>query len=333
MKKYDTVDYNPWEHTDIPAPGALAYVSIACTTCCNFDCTFCSKKYKKKKHLDPGFLLHILNQAIGLGLTKVELTGGEPLLYPWFREITDYLFNHHISVVMTTNGSLITEETAAYLAARNVSVSISLSTLDEETFNQRTGTSGQLPLVLSAVALLRKAGFSHNRFPVLGIQSIATRENLDEFQEIREWAENQGCMFILNRPIPVGGLSPDNLITGGELKHLLAGGINSLPVNVPFSLDSPCNRLKTGCYIDSNAIVYPCPAIDIEAGSLHEQSLAAIWHESTLLKNCRNISVLLEGACGRCEEKVRCYGCRAVAWAARGNLYAPDPGCFRYEQE
>jgi MoaA/NifB/PqqE/SkfB family radical SAM enzyme len=325
------VSYNPWEYTEISSPGRLSYVSIACTTYCNFQCTFCSKKYKKKKHLDPGFLKQILNNAINLGLTKVELTGGEPLLYPWFREITEYLYQHHISVFIVTNGSFITEETAAYCAAKNISVSISLSTMNEDTFNNSTGTRGRFPQVLTAVKRLREAGLSNNRFPVLGVQSVAWRQNLDEFHSLREWAEEQGCMFILNRPIPVGGMSRKDLITGKELKALLSkGDKNKSGVKVPFSLDTPCNRLKAGCYIDSEALVYPCPSINVVAGSLYELSLARIWKESALLDNCRNIERLLEGSCGRCEEKGRCYGCRAVAYAYWGNLFGPDPGCFYF---
>ncbi|MBN2535399.1 MAG: radical SAM protein [Spirochaetales bacterium] len=337
MKSHNTgspVYYNPWEYTEISSPGALVYLSIACTTHCNFACTFCSKKYKAKKHLDPGFLKQIIDQAVNLGLEKVELTGGEPFLYPWFRELTEYLSSRHISVFIVTNGSFITGETAAYLAAQNISVSISLSTLNEDAFNSSSGTRGQFSCVLSAVKLLKKAGFSHNRFPVCGIQSIASRQNLDEFRTLQDWAENQGCMFILNRPIPVGGMSCDDLITGEDLKNLLVKESNRAdPVKVPFSLDSPCNRLKAGCYIDSEAMVYPCPSINSVAGSLHTQSLAQIWKESVLLDSCHHISDLLEGSCGRCEEKYRCYGCRAVAWASWGNLTGPDPGCFRFEPD
>lgn len=327
------VDYNPWEYTEIPAPGPLYYVSIACTTFCNFHCTFCSKKYKEKKHLDPDVLFRVLEEAVCLGLTKVELTGGEPLLYPWFREMSEYLFRRHISVFIVTNGSFITEETAAFLAAQNISVSLSLSTLDEDSFNNMTGTRDQFPGVLKAVKLLREAGFYHNRFPVLGIQNIASRQNLDEFQVLSDWAKEQGCMFILNRPIPVGGMSLEDMITGKELKDLFTKDKNAVSVKVPFSLDSPCNRLKAGCYIDSDARVFPCPSIDVVAGSLYEQSLASIWNESVILDNCRNISGLLEGSCGMCEEKKRCYGCRAVAWACWGNLFGPDPGCFNYKQD
>jgi MoaA/NifB/PqqE/SkfB family radical SAM enzyme len=324
------IDKNPWEYTDIFPDNKLRYLSIACTHFCNFNCTFCSKKYVAAKHLNPNFLSDTLEEAFDLGLTKVELTGGEPLLYPAFWDITALLARHDITILIVTNGSLIDAGTAERLAAIGSCVSISLSTLEEEKFNRLSGTNGAFDAVRKSVSHLQKAGFSPDKKPLMGIQSIATRDTFDEIDRLRQWAEDQGCMFILNRPIPLGGLSYDEMVSPGQLKLLLdAECEEGCEAAVPFSLDSPCNRLKAGCYLDASGLIHPCPAIDIVCGSLHERSLSDIWKNSEVLSLCRHIENHLEGACGTCGERYRCYGCRAVAWAATGRLTAADPGCFR----
>jgi MoaA/NifB/PqqE/SkfB family radical SAM enzyme len=326
------IEKNIWEYTDLFPDDKLRYLSIACTSFCNFNCAFCSKKYVSPQHLDPALLVNTLRQAFDLGLEKVELTGGEPFLYPSFWDITDLLFRQHITILIVSNGSLIDEKTAERLAGYQACVSISLSTLDGQQFDRLSGTTGLFETVKQSVSHLRKAGFSPDKKPLLGIQSVATRNTLYEIERIRRWAYDRGCMFILNRPIPVGGLSHDEVISPGQLKALLDAACDKADeATVPFSLDSPCNRLKAGCYIDPWGLVHPCPSIDIVCGSLHELPLSDIWKNSEVLSLCRHIDEHLEGACGSCSEKHRCYGCRAVAWASTGRLTAADPGCFRAE--
>jgi MoaA/NifB/PqqE/SkfB family radical SAM enzyme len=331
---YSMVRCNPWEYTDLSdvKAGSLAYLTIACTTRCNFHCPYCSKKDFAIQDLDFALLKKWLDEAIGLGLRKVELTGGEAIMHPDFWELIDFLHGNDIEIMLVTNGSRISKTVALGLFQRKVNVAISLSTLDERNFNALSGTSGELVNVLRSLENLKDTGYSAYNKPMVAIHSLGSSGTLYELPALRYFAENNGIGFVLNRAIPVGGLDAKNVPAPGELKDFLDGECEAGSVaTIPFFGDIPCNRLKAGCYIGSDARVRPCSSIDICAGDLNSESLADIWNKSIELSVCRSIETKLEGSCGKCPENIRCYGCRAAAYAVWGSLTAPDPGCFRYD--
>lgn len=324
---------NPWEHTELEYPGQLAYLTVSCTTRCNFACVYCSKKEYVVTDLDDRLLRKAFAESLLLGLRKVELTGGEALMYPQFWDMVGYLRKHGVMVQLVTNGSLIDREVAGRLADARVNVAVSLSTLDPEKFTYLSGGPGRLGEIVETLERLRAAGYQGDDYPMVAVHALASKENFHELDELRRFAGELGCGFVLNRAIPVGGLHAENVPSPSDLKAFLDRESAGRPASLPFSGDTPCNRLKAGCYIGSDAKVRPCSAIDIEVGDLREQSITEIWRGSAVLARCRTIENSLEGACGCCPERSRCYGCRAVAFATWGSLTAPDPGCFRYAEK
>lgn len=327
------IDANIWDYTDINRPGDLSYLSVACTTRCNLNCTYCSKKDRPVEDLDRDLLMGALEASVDLGLTKVEFTGGEALLYPYFWDMVQWLRKRDIVVLIVTNGTLIDRDTAKKLADSEVGVSISLSTLDAETFDRMSRKKGKLGTVFNALDLLKAEGYHPDKMPLLSIQSIASSETMDELPQLLAFARQQGGMFILNRAIPVGGMQAENVPSPAALKTFLDRESGGAGATVPFSGNSPCNRLTAGCYIGPDALVRPCPSIELTAGDLREESLKMIWRNSPILQQSKHIERFLEGSCGTCSEKDRCYGCRAVAHATWGNLTGPDPGCFRFSPD
>ncbi|ASQ90174.1 hypothetical protein CHL67_03825 [Prosthecochloris sp. GSB1] len=324
---------NPWEYTELEFPGQLAYLTVSCTTRCNFTCDFCSKKDYATTDLDYAILENALSESLLLGLRKVELTGGEALLYPRFWDVVAYLRENDVMVQLVTNGSLIDRAVAGKLAEARINVAISLTTLDPEEFSRVTGGKGEHRAVLETLEHLGDAGYRADRYPMFAIHSLGSRKNFGELERLRNFAAQKGCGFVLNRAIPVGGLQADNVASTTDLKRFLDNEAGDHQVSVPFSGDTPCNRLKAGCYIGSDAKIHPCSGIDIEVGDLRKESIATIWRESKILDRCRTIDDHLEGSCGTCPERGRCYGCRAVAYATWGSLTGPDPGCFRFGED
>ena len=324
---------NPWEYTELEYPGQLAYLTVSCTTRCNFACVYCSKKEFAVTDLDYGLLRTALADARALGIRKVELTGGEALLYPHFWDIVAYLREHDVTVQLVTNGSLIDSTVAGKLADARINVAVSLSTLEPGKFSYLTGGRGELRTIMETLEKLKAAGYHADRYPMFALHALGSRENFAELDDVRLFARLYGCGFVLNRAIPVGGLQAGNVPSPPDLKHFLDRESDGRPAAVPFSCNTPCNRIKAGCYIGSDAKVRPCSSLDIEVGDLHEKSIAAIWQKSGILEQCRTIEHHLEGSCENCPERGRCYGCRAVAYATWGSLTAPDPGCFRFAED
>ncbi len=324
---------NPWEYTEPEYQGQLAYLTVACTTRCNFTCPYCSKKDHAVADLDYGLLREVLREALLLGLRKVELTGGEALLYPHFWDVVDYLRASNVMVQLVTNGSCIDRTLARKLADARINVAVSLSTLDAGRFSKLSGGQGDYRAIIETLEHLKAAGYHADAMPMVAIHSLASRENFKELGDLRRFAGHIGCGFVLNRAIPTGGLQADDVPSPLELRLFLEEEAGAQAAAIPFSGNTPCNRIKVGCYIGSDARVRPCSSLDIVVGDLREKSIATIWRESEILAQCRTIDKHLDGSCGSCPERNRCYGCRAVAYATWGSLTAPDPGCFRFTED
>lgn len=127
--------------------------TIEMTDCCNFRCKHC---YKEAEAINSSFLpKQILNKLCKDFCGKVQainLTGGEPLLYPNFSEVINELTEHFI-VNVTTNGSLISRIPLEVIKKIN-NIQISLYGYDEESYDNFTGVKGQFQYVLEGLRLL-----------------------------------------------------------------------------------------------------------------------------------------------------------------------------------
>ncbi len=82
--------------------------------------------------------------------------------------------------------------------------------------------------------------------------------------------------------------------------------------------------------IEPNGDMYPCVFLPhdppLYLGNLVRDDFDQIWKKNEVLQVLRNKD-LLEGSCGKCENRYICGGCRSRAYAYFGDLKAPDPGC------
>jgi radical SAM protein with 4Fe4S-binding SPASM domain len=77
--------------------------------------------------------------------------------------------------------------------------------------------------------------------------------------------------------------------------------------------------------------VQPCPYLPVKAGNIREENFRRIWTSSRIFQDLRNMN--LSGACGRCEYKDICGGCRARAYYYKGNFLAEEPWCAYRNKE
>ena len=90
--------------------------SFELTPLCNFDCKMCYMHLTKEQMEKEGRILtteewlDIVRQAVDAGVADVDLTGGECLTHPGFKDIYLYLVKHAVNTAVLTNGQLITEE-------------------------------------------------------------------------------------------------------------------------------------------------------------------------------------------------------------------------------
>jgi radical SAM protein with 4Fe4S-binding SPASM domain len=87
-----------------------------------------------------------------------------------------------------------------------------------------------------------------------------------------------------------------------------------------------CLAGSSVCFLSRTGEVQPCGYLPLSAGNIREQTLGAIWRESTLFTALRDTDKLT-GKCGRCEYRSVCAGCRARAYAVTGDPFAAEPDC------
>jgi cyclic pyranopterin phosphate synthase len=142
---------------------------ISVTDRCNFRCTYCMPRevfdanYKFLPHeaiLNFEEITRLAGIFVGLGVKKIRLTGGEPLLRKGLPELVAMLAPLGADLTLTTNGSTLVKHAAALKAAGLNRITVSLDSLDEATFRAMNDADFPVEKVLDGIAAAKDAGFS-----------------------------------------------------------------------------------------------------------------------------------------------------------------------------
>ncbi|HKE47207.1 MAG TPA: GTP 3',8-cyclase MoaA [Rhodanobacteraceae bacterium] len=149
---------------------ALTDLRISVIDRCNFRCPYCMPEdeyprdhefLSKAERLRFEEIERLARIFVGLGVRKIRLTGGEPLLRRDLPELVRQLaaIPGAADLAMTTNGSLLAERAQALRDAGLKRITLSLDTLDEATFRTMSGGRGDVATVLAAIEAAGRAGF------------------------------------------------------------------------------------------------------------------------------------------------------------------------------
>lgn len=139
---------------------------------CNFRCPYCMPESTYGEHfsflrnderLSFDEIERLCRLAAGLGVSKLRLTGGEPLLRPHLAELVSRLrrIDGITDLALTTNGVLLSRHAAELRDAGLDRVTVSLDTLDPALFHRMSGGRGALDDVLAGIEAAQAAGFPH----------------------------------------------------------------------------------------------------------------------------------------------------------------------------
>jgi cyclic pyranopterin phosphate synthase len=163
---------------------------------CNLRCPYCMPEAEynadyqfltRNQRLSHDEILRVARVAVGLGVTKLRLTGGEPLLD---KKVTDLMarlgqLQGVDDLALTTNGILLAPVAAQLAEAGLQRVTISLDSLDEEIFRTLSGNRGDLSKVLQGIAAAEAAGLTPIKINVvvqLGINDHTVLDLLEHFR-------------------------------------------------------------------------------------------------------------------------------------------------------
>lgn len=141
------------------------YLRVSITDRCDFRCVYCMAEemtfLPRAQILSLEEIYAIVAAFVALGVKKVRITGGEPLVRKGALGLLEQIaqLNGLDELVLTTNGSQLVNMAADLKAAGVKRLNISLDTLDAEKFKQITRT-GDLQNVLNGIAAAKAAGFT-----------------------------------------------------------------------------------------------------------------------------------------------------------------------------
>jgi len=214
---------------------------VSITDRCNYKCVYCrtgqvGAQYSELKTQE---YLHLIRNFVALGIEKVRLTGGEPLLrhdiVEMVRELATWRTpsGHKLDIAITTNGHLL-EDLAAPLKAAGLSrITVSMDAVDQATFERVTRIPGSFPAVVRGIRAAQAAGLGpvkvncvllrgFNDDQVEGFGELARDENLIvrfiEFMPLEEdrlWSPEmvvplREIVERLNKVHPLRPLTPNS---------------------------------------------------------------------------------------------------------------------------
>jgi len=163
---------------------------------CNFRCPYCMPRerfhdqyrfLKSSERLDFNELLRLARLFVQLGVVKLRVTGGEPLLRAGLPDLIGDLTSLPgvEDVALTTNGVLLAQHAAELRAAGLRRVTVSLDSLDPAVFAQMAGGFGSVDDVLAGIAAAQRAGLSPIKLNAVVQRGVNDHQVLDLVEHFR----------------------------------------------------------------------------------------------------------------------------------------------------
>ena len=196
-----------------PFARAITYLRVSVTDRCDFRCVYCMSEnmtfLPKKELLTLEELDRMCSTFIRLGVEKLRITGGEPLvrkgIMTFFHAMTRHLDSGTLKeLTLTTNGSQLEKYAGDLYAAGVRRVNVSLDTLDDAKFAEITRW-GRLPQVLRGIDAAQKAGLR------VKINAVALKGfNEEELGAITRWCASRDMDLTWIEVMPMGDIGNEN---------------------------------------------------------------------------------------------------------------------------
>ncbi|MBW2200684.1 MAG: GTP 3',8-cyclase MoaA, partial [Deltaproteobacteria bacterium] len=225
----------------------LNYLRISITDRCNLQCIYCVPrnlipKLPHEQILRYEEILRIVRLGVRLGITKIRVTGGEPLVrkgvYDFLAELTK--INGLLDISLTTNGILLKENIPKIISAGIKRINISLDTLDRKKFKEITGYD-RFHQVWEGIELAQRSGIDPIKLNVVALRGI----NDDEFADIARLSFSYPFHIRFIEYMPIGSTRRriDAPVLVPEIKNRLNVLGRLVPVENGMN-DGPAERYK-----------------------------------------------------------------------------------------
>ena len=186
----------------------VSYVRISVTDRCDFRCVYCMSEemtfLPRAQVLTLEEISQIARAFTELGVEKIRLTGGEPLVRRGIEQLVEEIgtLTGLDDFTMTTNGANLRKHAQRLYKGGLRRLNISLDSLDPERFRQLTRT-GDLAKVIDGIHAAQEAGFKRIKLNAV----ILKGRNDDEVLDLVDFARNEGLDISFIEEMPLGDVS------------------------------------------------------------------------------------------------------------------------------
>jgi cyclic pyranopterin phosphate synthase len=220
---------------------------ISVTDRCNLRCTYCMPE--EVSFLDKAELLtfeeiaRFVAIAAPLGIDKVRLTGGEPLMRRDLPRLVEMIASIPgiRDIGLTTNGILLGDHAQALYDAGLRRINVSLDALDEARFRQLARRDG-LDRVLAGIAAAKKAGFGPIKINAVSIRGVTEHEVVPLALYARE--HGLEMRFIEYMPIGADAWERDKVYFAHEILEAIEQGVGPLVPVEHFDARNPATEFQ-----------------------------------------------------------------------------------------
>lgn len=209
----------------------VRYLRLSVTDRCNLRCTYCMAEdmtfLPKSKVLSLEEMAMIANAFVELGVEKVRLTGGEPLVRNGIIDLAKSISANPAlrELVMTTNGVLLDKFSEPLVGAGVSRLNISIDSLRADRFKELT-RFGALDDVLRGIQVARKSGFKKIKLNAVILQGI----NDDEVLDLTQYAVDNGLDISFIEEMPLGEIEShkraETQLTSKAIRDMLTTKFN-----------------------------------------------------------------------------------------------------------
>lgn len=282
-------------------------------------------------------------------------SGGEPLVRPDLFELLEHSKQAGFINVIATNGTLIDDEVAQRLREAGVAgAAVSLDSSLAAVHNRIRANPTAFERALAGMEAIKRAGI------LLQVNTTAMEYNFAQLTELIDLADSYDSgIMLMYQLVPVGRgthiaraaldlQANETLLTYlAEKQPQIATIVEPVagPQYWPYLLERQgmtsklalrlAEQVFHGCaagrgfvYIKANGEVWPCPFVELSAGTVRQQPFDEIWRTGEIFVNLRHREETLKGKCGDCRYRTLCGGCRGRALAYHGDYLQEDPSCF-----
>jgi cyclic pyranopterin phosphate synthase len=219
----------------------LRDLRISVTDRCNFRCVYCMPRevfgsdYRfldRKELLTFEEITRVAGVFVGLGVTKIRLTGGEPLVRRDVERLIEMLAELDVDLTLTTNASLLPQKAAALAAAGLKRVTVSLDSLDDATFRAMNDADFPVARVLEGIDAAAAAGL-----PVKVNAVVKRGVNDGDVVDMARHFHGTGHTLRFIEYMDVGhtnGWRLDDVVPAGEIVRAIDEALGLEPVEAAY---------------------------------------------------------------------------------------------------